>query len=222
MKAVDLLTELADIVDDPGLSTTTLLLRLNDAQMAIAEDVFLPGLAGGVDTVVATSAGMSANVPATYHKRIYLAKNVTTGGAVALFDNIGLLARHIQGIPADDNEGDVSALTVHNGKILYQNVPTSDQIISLMFYRLPVAMTAASTSYPDGMAGARSAAKEAFDRAILNHAAWKCFERIEQGLDGRKVDTDHYENEFKRAMLEVKSACRDELVLPRAPVNRCW
>lgn len=223
MNAQGLIAEVAGIlVDGSGFTDAEILAKLNDAQLAIAEKVFLPDLADGTANITATTGAMYANLPATYHKNIFLAKNTTTAAVVEVFDNIGVMARMLGEYPEITNEGDATAITIHASRVLYQRVPTSSQTIALMFYRLPVAMTDASNSYPDGLSGSRTANQEAFDRALVHHAAWKFFEKIEQGMEGRKVDTDYHKGEFTSAMMNLENVCRTEKVLPRPAANRCW
>lgn len=195
MKAEGLITALAGMVQDPSLDVDNLLLRLNTAQLAIAEEdgIYLPGLADGVASITATAGAMYADLPADYLKRFYLAKNTTTGAVVMVFDNIGMMAQSLGIIPSITNQGDVSSITVHAGRLLYQRTPTASQALTAMYYRRPIPMTESGNSYPDGHLGTRSPnVMDAFDRAIVHHAAWKIYEEIEQGLEGRKVDTEYH------------------------------
>jgi len=222
VNAENLIAEVADIV----LGETTdevCLAALNAAQMAIAERVLLPGLSDGLATISATTGAMYATIPATYHRRIFMAKNTTTGSVVDVYSNIGIMAQITEIFPSIDNEGDVISIALHSGRILYQRVPTSTQSISLMFYRLPVDMEDSSTSYPDGMGGSRVAgSKEAIDFALIHHAAWNIFEKIEDGMEGAKVNSTRHQGLFEEHMERLSLVCRQEEVQARPMFNRSW
>jgi len=222
VNAQSLIAEVSNIIQG-SYADSALLPYLNAAQVAIAERVLLPGLSDGLATISATTGAMYATVPATYHRRIFMAKNTTTGAAVDVFSNLGILAQTKEIYPSIDNEGDVVAIAIHAGRIVYQMVPTSAQTISLMFYRLPVPMTESSTSYPDGMGGSRVAdSKEALDFALIHHAAWNCYERIEDGMEGQKVNSERHKGLFDKHMERLSLVCRQEENQAYPRHNRCW
>jgi hypothetical protein len=225
MNAETLIATLGGMVQEPSLDAEGLLAKLNAAQLAVAEEdgIFLPALADGIASITAEAGEMFADLPLTYHKRFYLAKNTTTNGSVIVFDNIGMMAQSLGDIPSISLQGDVYAITVHAGRVLFQRTPTANQTISTMFYRLPVPMTESNKSFPDGLLGSRSSlVEDAFDRALLHHAAWRIFSGVEQGLEGRKVDTEYHFGEFRRAIADLASVCRPETILSAMPVNSRW
>lgn len=222
MNAAALIDLLSRIADHPDFTRASFLAELNKSQLAIAERVCLPALSDGLETVTTVVGAMYAALPATYHKKIFMAKNTSTGSAIEIFQNIGILAQRKMVYPGIDNEGDVVALTIQAGNILYQRVPPVAQTISLMFYRLPVAMTDSSTSYPDGLSGVRVAHQEVFDTAIIHHSAWKIAKLVEDGEEGQMPNVLYHKKTFGDAMVELSNICTQEEVQVYPLNTRCW
>lgn len=181
MNAEELIAEVIAIVDDPDYQDTEKMLkRLNEAQQAIATKVLLPDLLDGTDDVDTVVDTFQAALPATYHRTLYLA--FVGEDQVDVYNDMQSMNLVRGGISLD--AGDVEAVCVHSGLLLYQPVPAAVTAITLYYYRKPVDMVERADSFPDGAAG-----NDDFEWALIHHAASKVFSKIEDGLEGQKANT---------------------------------
>lgn len=182
MNVTELVQEVLDILQDPDYTDTEMVTtRLNEAQRAIADAVMLPDLSNGSDTVNTVTDAYEVALPADYQQNLYLAYDAD-GEYLDIYKDMASveLVRQI----SMDN-GDLEAVCAHGSVLIYQPVPAVATTIAIRYYRLPTAMVADDeTSFPDGARG-----NDDFEWALIHHAAWKIFNKIEDGLEGQKVNT---------------------------------
>ena len=197
MNAVELIEEVSDIIDDPSYSSVVFLRYLNQAELALAGELLLPDLADGFGTVDTDPAAFSVALPADYHKGLFHAQ--CDGVEIGVLKNLKSLAARFGSLTVE--AGDVAAVAVNGKKLLYLKVPAEATAVELFFYRKPVAMTESGESNPDGFVD-----NDDFDWALIHHACWKIFSKIEQGVEGAKVGSRYHEDQFndKRDELDVQ------------------
>lgn len=200
MNAERMIEILQGIIDDPDYEDSEILLEyLNSSQRRLADDLFLPDLEDGMDTVTTLVDAWEEQLPATYHKGLYMAQ--VNGEEVNVHIDIKSMALVNSGITMD--EGDVEDVCARSsGTLLYQGIPAVAVDITLFYYRLPVDMTESTSSFPDGARGNQN-----FEWAIIEDAAAKIFNEIEDGMEGAKVNTTKYEGKYaeRMALLDMYS-----------------
>ena len=104
--------------------------------------------------------------------------------------------------PLLDRSGRISEVIEHGGNIYYQGIPTVSETLTLHFYRKPVDMTEDSHT-PDGIPSHLQIP------LLVNYAAWKAFEHIEDGLEGDTPNTQKYMGLFLNAMRTLELSVPD-------------
>lgn len=195
MNAEELITEVIDIVLDGenGVYSdrTYILSFLNQAQRDIAAKLYLPDLNDGfglVDTVVDE---YRVSLPSTYHRGLYLAQ--LDGVPLDIYEDIKSMSLSTEGITTE--VGDVSGVAINNSFLVYQNVPEIITSLELFFYRKPVDMRDLTTSFPDGAVN-----NDDYDEALINLCCRKIYSRIEDGMEGQKLNTINHNDLFRQAM----------------------
>ena len=182
MAASDLIADVQDVIQDDAYGEDEIMPLLNRAMTLISNKVLLPELEAYADiTTVANT--QSVALPANYHRELFKVKSavykdipIFTSPA-RLFDACGLA---LEGMA-----GDVQAVAITPGQTLFlYKVPSTAQTLTVWYFRKPLDM-AADVDDPDGL-------PEQFHDMLSNFACWKLFDKIEDGIEGKKVNADHY------------------------------
>lgn len=216
MNANELINQVIEIIDNPDYDVGADILKYtNRSQRRIADILLLPDLRDGSATVSTAVGAMEVSLPATFHKNLFQAR--FAGADIAIYKDVVSMSMARGGLSLD--VGDVEAVALKKGKLVYQMVPAAITAIEIYFYRLPVAMTAADTSYPDGAYG-----NDDFDWAIIHDSCAKIFNRIEEGMEGAKVNTDKHETLFaeRMAALDEYAEMQGKIYPNRPSSNIGW
>ena len=216
MNADELCQEVIDIVDDPGYEDPAeILKRVNRSQRRIADLLFLPDLKDGFASVNTTVGQMEVHLPDTYHKGLYMARS--GGVALDIFMDVGSMSMVRGGVSLD--VGTLAAVALKKASLIYQKVPAAQTAIELYFYRLPVDMAEGESFFPDGAQG-----NEDFEWAIIHDTCEKIFSRIEDGMEGAKVNTSYHRDMFAEKISIVEDFCKQQgIAYPIRPsTNLNW
>jgi hypothetical protein len=181
MNAEELVEEvLRIIVQDPAFDEPLALRFINRAQLFAAERILMPALSGGSGFVTTVTDGTEVELPDDFHRELYSA--TINGNEIEIFANKGLA---FQALGHGPKSGSVACCAVDRTFLFYMDVPAVPVQIDLLYYRNPVPMTIDPESFPDGM----NRQSDIFDTFIISYACWKIYQEIEQGLEGKKIDT---------------------------------
>lgn len=95
--------------------------------------------------------------------------------------------------PLLNKSGRISEVVEHGKNLYYQGIPTAAETLTIHYYRKPVDM-ALDTDVPDGIPDHLQIS------LLVNFAAWKAYERLEENLEGQTPNTDKYKRFFMEAM----------------------
>jgi len=217
MNAEQMIELVIGIVDDPDHEDTEIVLgHLNDSQKRLADDLFLPDLEDGFDTIDTLVDAWEVPFPETYHKGLYLAQ--ADGVTLNVHKDMRSMALALGGLTME--AGDVKDICARSsGTIMYQAISDTVSIVTLFFYRLPIPMEESTESFPDGARG-----MDDFEWAIIHDACSKIFNDIEDGMEGAKVNTSSHEAKFAErfALLDVFSEGKGQSFAIRPGVSRGW
>lgn len=202
MNATILIEEVQNIVDDDRYDDTELVLRyLNQAQRGLADNLLLPDLKDGFGIVNTVLGVYTASLPADYHKNIHLA---FSGGKV-LNTHKSLSDLVVVNGELVTDTGDLTGVTTFSGNLIYQAVPTTVTAIEIFYYKLPTDMTEDETSFPIGLAG-----NDDFDWALIHGACSIAFDRIEDGIEQPKTNTESHKAQMAERIALIKRFCVSE------------
>lgn len=188
--AIDLIEEVQDVIQDDAYDEDMILALINKAMGIISSKVLLPGLET-TGTVSTTADVNTVPLPADYHRELFEVHNANTERNVLLFSTTASLYRRCPRAVKGES-GDVMAIAMLGNNLLVHFIPTSAQDLTLWYYRKPAPLVA-DTDEPDGL-------PLQFHDMLTNYAAWKLFDKIEDGIEGKKVNTDHYMTLFIDAL----------------------
>jgi hypothetical protein len=201
MNAKELIEEVIDLVDDDWVDEKRALKAINAAQVAVARKVLLPGLADGSDTVTTLTTGNEVALPTDYLRELYYCS--VDGQYPNVWSNLMLLGQEMGHLEL--KVGPVTDVCTLGSNLFYMNSPSTAVTLNLRYYRKPTAMTRSAESYPDGLE-VGNGSEEDYENAILSHAAWKLFLRIEAGVEGEAKDSTRHSNLFTYHIKEMQKA----------------
>jgi hypothetical protein len=165
----------------------------------IANRLLLPALET-VNTVTVLTGTLHTSIPTDwkYNKNLY-AVQALDKPAIQVLASYGLLVNACETINSSDNSGDIKFITVKGAYLEYSPAPAEDTVLTCSYFMSPSTLNGASniTELPESYA----------EPALQSYLLWKCFETLEDGLEGYKVDTEYYKKEFYEAL----EALGDEL-----------
>lgn len=141
-----------------------------------------------IDTV-STGSGAFVDMPIDFHRDLQL----VVSAAGSEIDIANSFIEFIETYPALNKTGKISEVVEHGKVLYYQGIPASRELITLHYYRKPVNMVNDDDT-PDGIP------EHLQIPLLVNFAAWKAFEHIEDGIEGEIPSTMKFKNLFLEAM----------------------
>jgi hypothetical protein len=129
------------------------------------------------------------NMPSNFHRDLQFVSS-STGSEIDIAESF---IEFVETYPLLNKSGRISEVIEHGRKFYYQGIPTVSEEVTIHYYRKPVVM-ANDDDTPDGIPDHLQVP------LLVNFAAWKAYEHIENGLEGANPDTLKYKNGFLEAM----------------------
>lgn len=156
----------------------------------------LPSLDTSSEVTTSGTPGATVAMPTDYQRNLYMAIGAR-GNLLSIIDSI----KHIAGIV----RGDMSAtgsrveMVAAVGSVL-RSWPTVEatETITLFYQKKPDEITTS------GAVSLFSGSPGEGHPILVNYAAWKMFEEIEQGGDGAKVDALYHMGLFDKALIDLE------------------
>jgi hypothetical protein len=142
-----------------------------------------------------TSGAVEADLPDNYMGPVYLAVDTTYDRRVKIdASEIRFLRRD----PAQNDAGGDPAYVCVRGRKLLRHPParSGGGSIKIYYHRYPTDMSSAGDE-PDGLP------KEFHYKALVPYVCKELFDEIEDGVEGKKVNTGNQEAKFNKAMAEL-------------------
>ena len=195
MATLSELTELvSDIIQDSFFTDAKILSYLNQGVIEIAGgmqsslgDFITPPLPElfTIETVNTVVDSAFVAMPATFQRGLRIVTN-SSGYELEIYNS---MINFVQDYPLLNSSGSIDAVIEQGKNLYYQKIPTESEIITLYFYRLPIAMTEL-TDTPDGIPLYLQIP------LLVNYASWKIFELIEDGIESSEINVKRYKIRF--------------------------
>jgi hypothetical protein len=173
----ELQREVKSVVGD---QSPTILLTIpdciNEAIAQIAEEVHFPELRQ-ISSVAVSTTTYFANMPTTFSSRLKYAGN--SDGQFKILDSLEEL---LELYPALDSTGDIEYVHCSGNILYYQPIPTVATNVTCVGYHSP-ALLVNDTDTPSFIPS------YIHRDAIVNRAAAVCYNIIEDGVEGEKINT---------------------------------
>lgn len=113
-----------------------------------------------------------------------------------VLSSMGLLRAQAHYVDTEVRQGEIDFLTTRRGMLVYTPSPRLVTRMLCKFYENPPALVdddEIPTCIPEVH----------HESLLVNFALWRCFEEVEDGIEGDKVNTAYYKNEFNEALAEL-------------------
>ncbi len=193
MDVETLTAKVVEAVQDESFSEEFILGAMNKCLGELASVYTLPDLITS-ETVTCPGGGISVPMPTTYLKNLHFAANITKSCRVSILD---ALTTFLDRFPFQDEEPPVDTVCVQGATLYFQGVPTEAETLRLYFVRKPVLMEE-DEDEPDGLPGFLH------EDLLVNYACAECFNLIEEGIDGAKIQFNKYISLYQQAQIKLE------------------
>ncbi len=192
MSTLEELRENVKLVIDDGYDDDVIDNYINAGIRYVASKVLLPGLesAGQVTTELGVS---EVAIPDSwaFSRNLYAAS--TDAGPIQVASSTALLLSLFPGMDNELQTGSVQGAAINLINLQYFPVPQEETVITCRFYKKPDNLTNDSDT-PDCIP------TRMHEELLENFAIWKLFKQLEDGIDGRKINTTDYKKDFYTAL----------------------
>lgn len=197
-------------VQDDSYDEDSVIKLLNECVAMLSRRLILPSLDAEATVVTVTDAH-SVALPATFQRNLYHCQDGNDWNAIEVCNSKDQLSRYYDPRLVKSNTY-VKGVAAVRPLLYYAPRPIVATTLTLRFQRKPSIITDTTeldTILPDG-----------FSDIFENYATWKLFEKIEQGIEGAKVDTGYHMNLFLGLFDELKSSLTEGVSMPAPPIAR--
>jgi len=226
MNAEEIIDEIILKVDSDDVEDDReqVLKLINRAHGYLTNHILLPGLADGFATVSTVVDDYKVDMPDDYSRGLFLARTNVNGFEkdLTIVETLAEIVSVYPNLSFTADIGSVNIVAAQRNTLYYYMVPSTVTEIGLFYHRKPTPMEDVYTSYPDGLTET-GVDDEAWNEALIYYACWKLFAKIEQGLEGKKIDTSYNANVFNDMVdqLELFSV-RSGVSYKKARHNKVW
>ena len=142
-----------------------------------------------IDTVTTSLTDAFVDMPTDFQRDLQLVVS-PTGSEIDIAHSFIEFA---ETYPLLNKPGRIFESIEHGRKLYYQGIPASAETLTLHYYRMPVDMVE-DDDVPDGIPS------HLHISLLVNFAAWKSYEHIEDGLEGETPNTIKFKKLFLEAM----------------------
>ena len=201
---LDIYNEFSGIINDTSWDLPTSVKLMNRCIREISGQVLLPDL----ETIanITTSADPTAQfieLPNNYQRHLSFCHSITNNRRVKIYGSVPLLYKDFCNLSLN---GMVYGIAVMNTKMYYYRLPGTPETLLINYWSNPTMYTATDipTILPPTL----------HSDLLLNFLLWKSYALIEEGLDGQKVQTKYYKQEYMDALANLSAFVGAERSVP--------
>lgn len=203
MNKADLVSAVSEVVQDTSWTSAKILAILNRGLLEIAGGGNrnwglplcgpLPDLLTSGTIATDTNNNVSlTSLTTAYHRDLFRVTDAS-GNKIKIYQSFMKFMDDYQGLTKN---GTVEAVALKGNTLYYQGVPSAAQTLTLWYYMTPTPLTTEASTpscLPDWL----------HYRLLVNYAAMEIFSKIEDGIDGAKVNTAYHTNEYQLALTDL-------------------
>jgi len=206
----DLVEFVSDIIQDSSYSDATILKYLNRGIRQIAGGVFLtypdrtqvfssalPNLL--TSDTVSTDANPYVSLPTDFGRGLVAVASASADTLVTISESF---AEFLDYYPTLDLSANVTMVAVRGTRLYYQGIPSASDTLTLHYYSTPTDLSLDADT-PSCLPS------HLHEELLVNYAAMKIYDQLEDGIDGAKVNTESYARRFNQAMLDLEASIED-------------
>ena len=205
MATVDeIIADVVDIIKDDSYSSSDVLRRMNKCLTLIARELAISDYEA-VATVVTDVISNTVTLPPDFHFNLFDCRSDTHNRQIRVLDSRRLIDRQLYRL---DTGGSVFLVAQSGRNLYYQRRPAVAETLRLFYYRIPDQLV-------EGGEMPVYIPLDMQESLFTNFACWELFSRIEDGVEGDKINTIHYKKEFYEALGEAVVFFKPEPKSPR-------
>jgi len=208
----DLVDYVSDIIQDTSYSDATILKYINRGLKQIAGGMFitypdrtqvfsspLPNLLTS-DTVTTSTSAAYVDLPDDFGRGLLAVSSAATDTLITIVESF---AEFLSMYPTLDMSSSIVAVSVRGTRIYYQGIPTTADTLTLHYYSTPTELSDDDDA-PDCLPS------HLHEELLVNYAAMKIYDQIEDGIVSPKTNTEAYTVRFSKAMLDLELSIEDQ------------
>ena len=200
MTLEELIDEVQNVIQDAVWTDAMITTLLNRGQLIVASGIILPGkyqltpplpalyTTGTVDTTLLSGV---CSLPDDYNRSVVQILN-------ADYETIKLYPSFRQFLTRNPEQeaGDVRACAIHGNRLLYRDIPATAETLTVHYYQNPTELED-DDDEPDCI-------PEILQKPLLvGYACSQIFNQIEDGIEGQKINTAFWNNEFQQGLINL-------------------
>lgn len=194
MNVTELIEKVQGTVQDSSFIEDVVLGYLNQGLLTVAglDFVHIPELETH-DEVETVADAYLVDLPDDYHKSLLQAFSVTNNRNIVIYPSY---VRMTERLGRAGSGGYVRGVAVKGSQLCYNPIPSSKETISLVYYAYPTPLQDTDDE-PDILP------RHIGEKLLHAYACKECFDLIEDGIDGKKVNTARWEEKYNQALVEL-------------------
>lgn len=205
----ELAEQVLDIVQDPSFDEDMVLVQFNKAAAQISAQVLLPFLEATA-IVIADPAKTAVSLPSNFQRNLFKCDDDTGYNAIKVLNSKAQMMSEL-GRRFFIQETLVKTVAVVQPDLLFAPTPVTLTNLHLSYHRKPDTITADDQVLflPDG-----------YEEMLVNFACWKLYSKIEQGLEGAKIDTNYHQGLYAERLEALRITYKQGVSMPDPPVSK--
>ena len=207
MKLETLQSEISDIIQDSEYSDEYITDLINEAVSVVARGVEVPGELGFTaplpdlyteSDLVLDSSTRYVSMPSGFQRGLV---NVYSSSGIGKVPIMSSFRKFIAKFPVLKTGSSIEACVLHGSNLFYH--PATDETVAVSYYAAPTELVDFDDE-PTCIPG------HLHRRLIVSYACKEIFNRIEDGMEGAKVNTEHYNADFFEAVMALDRFIGDD------------
>jgi hypothetical protein len=202
MQLSKIVSEIQDVIQDSAYSSNAITALINEANQAIALGVMIPGRYERTPplpdlyttgTVTTETTGI-VTLPSDYQRSLVM---VVDSNDVKI--PIKASAREFLKDHPETGAGDVYVCAQMGKRLLYRDIPSAAATLTVHYYAAPDDLSDDDdepTWVPEHL----------HRKLYVSYACKEIFNKIEDGVEGRKINTEYYTSDFASGLIALEEA----------------
>ena len=194
--ATILIGRVQDLIKDGSFGPSFIIEKLNDGLAEVVQATTPPDLIETDIEVEVDAFEKTAQMPDNFYgPRLFKVYNATDDLPCQVyyrFTDFAHISRRFAG-------AEVRAVCLKGSRLHVAGIPAVPTTLEVTYLRQPTVLSGAN----DDGAGITYLPFRLGEQAIVNYAAWRIYEHIEDGIDGRKVNTDKFHANFLDSLAKI-------------------
>lgn len=202
-------TVLQTVRDDRNNEASVIRL-LGQCMRELSRDIIFPSLDAEWQ-VTAVTTGPSVGLPVGFQRNLYQCHDGSHfTGSITVFNSKSQLSEQLFDPQLNRRGTRVQGVAAVGSRLYYSPIPAVETQLTIRGQSVPPPITA--TTNLDEIIGI------GFEGIWENYALWKLYSQIEQGIDGKKVDTMYYMNLYLGLKDELPGSIKHGVSMPPPPI----